>query len=381
MTDGTVRTSAAAEELGEFLRDAVPAFRKEWPDEHSFEAQLAWQAILNEGRWVAPAWPVEHGGRGLTPAENVLCEQEVAAIGAPTIAGTLGTKNVGPTIIGWGTESQRRHLPRILSGEEIWCQGFSEPDAGSDLAGLRTRAVIDGDELVVNGEKVWTTNGMRATHCELLVRTDPEAPKHKGISALLTRLDRPGIERRPIRQMTGGSQFAAMSFHDVRIPIADLLGPLNEGWRVTTTTLAHERSGVAMFATRLEQEIVGYVHHLARSGLAAGLSGVARDEVARRYVEGRVVGIMGRKTLASVVAGRQPGPEQQVIKLAWSLLRQRFSETRFDVVGLPAAVGLDTTTSEAYLGARSATIAAGTTEVLKNILAERVLGLPREAAP
>ena len=373
--------AAAAGELREFLAVAIPRFRAEWPDSDSFEAQLAWQAVLNQGRWVAPAWPVEHGGRGLTPAENVRCEEVVAESDAPSIAGTLGTKNVGPTIIAWGTESQQRHLPRILSGEEIWCQGFSEPDAGSDLAGLRTRAVLDGDEFVVNGEKIWTTNGMRATHCELLVRTDPVAPKHKGISALLTPLDRPGIERRPIRQMTGGSHFAAMSFRDVRIPVADLLGPLNEGWRVTTTTLAHERSGVAMFATRLEQEIVGYVADLGRSGVAAALPPVLRDEVVRRYVEGRVVGGMGRKTLASVVAGSQPGPEQQVIKLAWSLLRQRFSETRLGVAGLPAVAGLDPATSEAYLGARSATIAAGTTEVVKNILAERVLGLPREPVP
>ncbi len=373
-----VETSEPAEELRTFLGSAIPRFNRAWGDDRTFDAQLAWQGVLNEGRWVAPAWPVEHGGRGLTPGENVLCEEVMASSGAPMIAGTLGTKNVGPTIIAWGTGAQKRHLSKILSGEELWCQGFSEPDFGSDLAGLRTRAVADGDEFVVNGEKVWTTNGLRATHCELLVRTDPDAPKHKGISVLLTDLDRPGIDRRPIRQMTGGAEFAAMSFTDVRIPRANRLGPLNEGWRVTTTTLAHERSGVAIFATRLEQEIVDYLAALVKTADSLQLSDVVRDEVVRRYVEGRIVGAMGRKTLATLIAGGQPGAEQQVIKLAWSTLRQRFSETRMAVAGIRATVGLDSATSGEFLGSRSATIAAGTTEIVKNVLAERVLGLPRE---
>jgi alkylation response protein AidB-like acyl-CoA dehydrogenase len=314
----------------------------------------------------------------LTPGQNVTCEQVMAESGAPMIAGTLGTKNVGPTIIAWGNAVQQRHLPNILSGEELWCQGFSEPDYGSDLAGLRTQAVVDGDEFVVNGEKVWTTNGLDATHCELLVRTDPAAPKHKGISVLLTALDRPGIERRPIRQMTGSAEFAAMSFRDVRIPRTNLLGPLHEGWRVTTTTLSHERSGVAMFATRLEQEVIDYLTALAGTPRSYALPDVARHEVVQRYIEARIVGAMGRKTLSTVIAGGQPGPEQQVIKLAWSTLRQRFSETRMTLAGLPATIGLDQGTALDFLGSRSATIAAGTTEIVKNVLAERVLGLPRE---
>jgi alkylation response protein AidB-like acyl-CoA dehydrogenase len=369
---GPETSGAAAEQLRLFLEHALARFEKEWGGERGFEVQLAWQRVLNEGRWVAPAWPVEHGGRGLSPGEIVQCDEVIAGSGAPVIAGTLGTKNVGPTIIAWGSATQKAHLPRILSGEEIWCQGFSEPDFGSDLAGLRTRAVLDGDEFVVNGEKVWTTNGMRATHCELLVRTDPDSPKHEGISVLLTSLDRPGIERRPIRQMTGSSDFAALTLTDVKIPVKNLLGPMNEGWRVTTTTLAHERSGVAIFATRLEQEIIEFV-----AGLAP-LRPVLREEVVRRYIEGRIVGAMGKKTLAAVVAGAQPGPEQQVIKLAWSQLRQRFGETRMNVAGLPALAGLDDGTGSDFLGSRSATIAAGTTEIVKNVLAERVLGLPRE---
>src|SRR5579875_603946 len=373
--------SEPVDELRAFLDVALPHFEKVWGSDRSFDAQLAWQRVLNEGRWVAPSWPVEFGGRGLTPGQKVLCEELLASSGAPQIAGTLGTKNVGPTIIVWGTEEQQRHLPKILSGDELWCQGFSEPDFGSDLAGLRTRAVAVGDDFVVNGEKIWTTNGLRATHCELLVRTDPQAPKHRGISVLLTELDRPGIERRPIRQMTGEAEFAVISFHDVRIPRKNLLGPLNEGWRVATTTLAHERSGVAIFATRLEQEIVGYVASLQRGGRWGTMSAVLRDEVLRRYIEGRIVGAMGRSTLAAVVAGGQPGPEQQVIKLAWSLLRQRFSETRMAVAGLPAIVGLDPESAADFLGSRSATIAAGTTEIVKNVLGERVLGLPREPRP
>jgi alkylation response protein AidB-like acyl-CoA dehydrogenase len=374
----TSDTAGPAEELVQFLAGVLPIFEDEWTDDTTFDAQLAWQRVLNQGRWVAPAWPVEYGGRGLTPGQNVLCEQVMASSGARMIAGTLGTKNVGPTIIAWGTDAQKRHLPSILSGDEIWCQGFSEPDFGSDLAGLRTRAILDGDDFVVNGEKVWTTNGLRATHCELLVRTDPNAAKHKGISVLLTELDRPGIGRRPIRQMTGNSEFAAMTFDDVHIPRENLLGPLNEGWRVTTTTLANERSGVAMFATRLEQEIVDYVADLAATSRSNPLPPVVRDEVMRRYTEGRIVGAMGRKTLAAMIAGGEPGPEQQVIKLAWSVLRQRLSETRMTVAGIPAVAGFDVATTADFLGSRSATIAAGTTEIVKNVLAERVLGLPRE---
>jgi alkylation response protein AidB-like acyl-CoA dehydrogenase len=362
------------QELAAFLGEALPRFRSEWGDDDSFEAHLAWQKVLAEGHWVAPAWPVEHGGRGLGSADQIACEEVVAASGAPMIAGTLGVKNVGPTIAIWGTPEQKTHLSRILDGTEIWCQGFSEPDIGSDLAGLRTRAVLDGDQFVINGEKIWTSSGLRATHMQLLARTDPSAAKHKGISALLIPLDVAGIDRRPIRQMDGKAEFAAMAFDNVRVPSSALLGPINEGWRVTMTTLAYERSGVAVFATRLEDETMRFVERLRA---APPLDPVLRDEIVRRYIDGRVLGLLGRKVLAALVAGKQPGPEQSIIKLAWSLARQRLAEAEFAVAGIAATGGLAPEVTQAFLTSRSATIAAGTTEVMKNILGERVLGLPR----
>ncbi|MGE0878736.1 MAG: acyl-CoA dehydrogenase family protein [Acidimicrobiia bacterium] len=362
------------DELSAFLPGALDRLHAEVGQDRSFAASLAWQRILSEGNWVAPSWPVEFGGRSLSPTERIPIDEALAASGAPQIAGTLGVKNVGPTLLVYGTTEQKQHLARILSTEELWCQGFSEPDAGSDLASMKTRAERDGEEFVINGEKVWTTNGLRATHCELLVRTDPSAPKHKGISALLVPLDLPGIERRPIHQLTGGTDFAAMSFTDVRVPVSALLGPLNEGWKVTTTTLAHERSGIAMFAVRSEHEIVEYVLRQAGAALAPSL----RHELVDRYMEARINGWMGRNILATLLAGGEPTPEQSVIKLAWSTTGQRFGQTRLNVAGLDAIAGLAPDDTFAFLQSRSSTIAAGTTEVMKNILAERVLGLPRE---
>lgn len=368
-----------AEELADLVDSTLPSFRAAWGHDHddSWEVRMAWQLVLADEGWVAPSWPVEHGGRGLTPAERIAADEVLATRGTPVIASTLGVKNVGPTIAAWGTDEQKRHLPRILDGTEIWCQGFSEPDHGSDLAGLRCAAVRDGDDFVVNGEKIWTSAGLRATHCQLLARTDPAAAKHRGISALLVALDTPGIERRPIRQLDGRADFVSISFTDVRVPAIDLLGPENDGWRVTMTTLAHERSGIAMFATRHEQEVADYIETMRRRGVA---DPTRRQELMRRFVEARILGAQGRAVLIALAEGREPGPEQSIIKLAWSLAAQRFAATRFDGDALPASVGLAPADLDRFLASRSMTIAAGTTEVMKNIVGERVLGLPREPA-
>ena len=364
------------DELRLFLDEAVPRFRAAGAEPGSFEERMAWQQILAEGGWVAPAWPIEHGGRGLATADRIECDEILASSGTPLIAGTLGVKNVGPTIARWGSDEQKAHLPRILAGVEVWCQGFSEPDAGSDLASLRTRAVIDGDDFVIDGEKVWTTQGLRATHCELLARTDPDAPKHAGISALLIPLELPGIERRPIRQITGDVEFASMSFHEVRVPHSCLLGPLHEGWTVTTSTLAHERAGVAMFATRHEAEVVALAD-TCTGDAGWALDPVARQLLMRRYIDARLIGLVGRKILATLVQGGTPGPEQQVIKLAWSLGEQRLGEARATLAGPALMAGGAPVAEHALLQSRASTIAAGTTEVMKNLIAERVLGLPR----
>ena len=366
-----------AEELASFLDVERPAFDAQWGSDRGFAARLDWQQRLHRGGWVAPSWPTEIGGRGLGVADRVACDLELGRRKAPTIAGILGVNNVGPTLAMFGTEEQRAHLPKILSGEELWCQGFSEPDAGSDLAALRTQAVRDGDAYVVNGQKVWTSQGMEATHCELLVRTDPEVPKHKGISVLVLPMDLPGIERRPLRQITGEADFAEVFFTDVRVPASCLLGPENDGWRVTMATLSHERTGVVTMSSLLESDVRTLIAAHARTGPRPVSDGL-RDELVQRYVEARVLGVMGANSLANAVAGGHPGPEQSVIKLSWSLLTQRLSATRLAVEGLPALTGQVPAAAGSYLGARAATIAGGTTEVMKNILAERVLGLPKE---
>ena len=372
MTGGT-----AALELRDYLEKIAPDLHRVWPDKRSFEARLAWQRALHEGGWAAPHWPVADGGRGLGVVDRLECDAELARAGAPDIAGVFGIKNVGPTIAAFGTPEQRASLPRILSTQEIWCQGFSEPEAGSDLAALRTRAVEDGDGFVVNGQKVWISDGTRATHCMLLVRTDPDAPAHQGISVLLVPLDTPGIERRPLRQMTGDYGFAELFLTDVRVPRSALLGPLHEGWRVTMSTLGHERAGVVELAAGLERDV-----RAAVSGFPDGIADpVLRQELARRYVEARTIGLMGSRVMRALRAGQQPGPEQSVIKLGWSVTTQRLGETLLDAAGPAGLAGGrvgDGAEAARFLRGRASTIAAGTTEVMKNILAERVLGLPKK---
>ncbi|MGX7681747.1 acyl-CoA dehydrogenase family protein [Jatrophihabitans sp. DSM 45814] len=369
-------TPAPAQELAEFLAENLPDWRARWNGEDSFEAALDWQRIMQTGQWVAPEWSVENGGRGLDVLSALACAAVLAENHVPRTAGIFGVKNVGPTIAAYGTPEQREHLPRILRGDEIWCQGFSEPGTGSDLAGLQTRAELDGDEFVINGQKVWTSSGMRADHMELLVRTDRDAPKHKGISALLIELDTPGIERRPIRQITGGSEFAEVFFTDVRVPRSSLLGPMNGGWGVTMTTLSFERSGVVAFAKDIEQEVEALVSANSAAAGAPALSADNRDQLVRRFVEGRLLGALGNRSLASIVATGEPGAEQSIIKLLHSQVTQRLAATRVALGGMAALTGADDDAELAYLGARSADIAGGTTEIMKNILAKRVLGMP-----
>jgi alkylation response protein AidB-like acyl-CoA dehydrogenase len=342
----------------------------------SFEERRAAQRYLAVAGWAAPGWPVEHGGRSLGVADRIACDAELARAGFPLPAGVLGLANVGPALIEFGTPQQQESLARILNGTEIWCQGFSEPEAGSDLAGLRTRARPAGeagfdDGFVIDGQKVWTSNGMEATHCMMLARTDPSAPRHRGISVLLVPMDTPGIDRRPIRMISGDSEFAELFFTGVRVPREALLGPLHGGWGVTVRTLVHERTGVLSRAAELESR----ARDIALS--ARGLDPLARDDVARRYVEARVLGLLGRATLARAEAGEDTSGPQALIKLAWGLTDRALAETALDVAGLPAVAGERPAVAWRYLFTRASTIAAGTTEVLKDLVAERVLQLPR----
>jgi len=362
-------------ELRAFLDTAWPEFTGIWGGDRSFAARLDWQRILHRGGWVAPAWAPRHGGRGLSVAEQAACDGELAAVGAPLIAGVLGVANVGPAIALYGRPDQESSLSRILAGDEIWCQGFSEPDAGSDLASLRLRATPVDDGFVVTGQKVWTSHGLEATHCQLLARTG--GPGHAGISCLLVPLDLPGVTRRPIRQIDGGAEFAEVHFDDVAVPASELLGPLHGGWKVAVTTLAYERTGVITRAARLEADVLDDIRAVTRRAAENGtsLDPVLRQEIVRRYIEARLLGLLGRRALAG--AEGPPGPEHAVIKLAWGLVNQRVGETRLRAAGPAGVAGGDPDAEFQFLRSRSSTIAAGTTEVLRSLLAERTLGLPR----
>jgi alkylation response protein AidB-like acyl-CoA dehydrogenase len=356
------------------MESALQRHREHWGTATDFDARLAWQRAIHGGGWAAPAWPVENGGRGMSAADQVRCDQVAAQLDAPMLAGQLGIGNVGPTIIVWGTQQQRALLPAMLSGDDIWCQGFSEADAGSDLAALRTRADRDGDEFVINGHKVWMSEGMEATRCMMLARTDRSQPKHAGLSVLLISMDTEGIDRRPLRQMTGQPGFAEAFFTDVRVPRTALLGPLNEGWRVAMTTLGYERTGVIMQAARLEREVIRTISALPERIEEPLL----RDALAAAFIEARVLGLLGEQALARLVAGQSPGAAQSVIKLAWSRVMQQMGETLFDVLGTDGLTADGSSESGLrLLRSRSSTSAAGTTEIMRNVLGERVLGLPK----
>jgi alkylation response protein AidB-like acyl-CoA dehydrogenase len=363
-----------AQELEEFVRTELPLHHARWGAGDDFAARLAWQRRLHTQGWVALAWPEAYGGRGLGVADQVECEVILARYGAPTLAGVLGVNNVGPTLMALGSEVQRASLPAILSGDEVWCQGFSEPSSGSDLASLRTRAVLDGDEFVIDGQKIWTTDGVEATHCEMMVRTDPDAAKPRdGLSVLLVPMDLPGITRRPIRQIDGTYGFAEVFLDGVRVPRSALLGELHQGWRVGRATLAFERSAVVGLAGRLREQVDILVGELD----ADDLDEASALAVVDCWIEAQALGVHGERVLSAIDADRPPGPEQSVIKLAWSLATQRVGELQLELEGA-RAVAPTPRAGRAYLRSRSATIAGGTTEVMKNMIADRVLKLPRD---
>jgi alkylation response protein AidB-like acyl-CoA dehydrogenase len=361
-------------ELRAVLEDIVPAHRRTWGDNDCWDAKLEFQRAVGAHGWAAPGWPVEIGGRGLPVDEQIRCDAEFTRAGAPNRIASFGTKNVGPTIAAVGTPEQKQHLARILSAEEVWCQGFSEPDAGSDLASLRCKADVDDDGFTITGSKVWTSVGLWATHCMLLVRTDPAAPKHRGISALLLPLDLPGIDRQPIKQINGQAEFAQMHFDGVRAPRTALLGPLNDGWRVTMTTLGYERGGVVAMAGRLAQE----VQEATAPTVLAGLTPALRQRAMKLYCDSRTLGWMGERSLDDAGPDGAPGPLSSLIKLSWSQLGQRLGEYAVDSAGYSAVAGQLPSATDRFLSTRSMTIAGGTTEVLKSLIGERALGLPKE---
>lgn len=336
-----------------------------------WEPAREWNARLFDAGWAAPAWPSAFGGRDAGVLEQLAYLEEMSAAGAPGPVNAIGVANIAPAIMQYGTaEQQERFLRPMLRGDDVWSQGMSEPEAGSDLASLRCRAVRDGDVFVVNGQKTWNSNGDRADWCQLYVRTNVDVPKHKGITCLLVDMTLPGIEVRPIKTMAGDSSFADVFFTDVRVPVGALLGEVDDGWSVATRTLSNERAGVASLSLGIQRKVQAL---LSAAGPVA--DPVARQSLARRYTEGRLLELLAQRVLGAVVAGRAPGPEGSVVKLAWSLTDQAITNTAVDVLGHEV---LGTSWGTALLSSRSLTIAGGTTEVNKNIVAERVLGLPRE---
>ncbi|MEZ5169972.1 MAG: acyl-CoA dehydrogenase family protein [Acidimicrobiia bacterium] len=350
-----------------------------------------WQATLASGRWVGIHWPEEFGGRDATLLEQVVYHTEIATRKAPMVIGNTGLSICGPTIIVHGTDEQReRFLHPMLTGEHLWCEGFSEPNAGSDLAGLRTRGVIDGDELVINGQKIWTSGAQIADWMFALVRTNPGAPKRHGISFVLVPMDAEGLDVRPIRQLGGDSEFAEVFLDNVRIPLSNVVGDLDHGWQVARTTLSHERSTLFMasqlrFAATLDQVIALAKKTTDESGRPRARDPRLRQRIARTWVNAQLIRVNGARNLGRVMAGGDIGPEGSIAKLFGQESEQELYELALDTAG-PAGV-LDRHATDApdrgkwilgYLRTRASTIGGGTSEIQRNIIAERVLGLPRD---
>jgi alkylation response protein AidB-like acyl-CoA dehydrogenase len=361
------------------------------PSEDRVETLRAWQAKLNDGGWAGVSWPKEYGGRGLSLIEQAIFYQEMARARAPSPINVIGLGMAGPTIIAHGTEEQKqRYLHRILSAEDIWCQGFSEPGSGSDLGSLRSTAVEDGGDYIINGQKVWTSLAHLARHsghCIFMARTDPDAPKHKGITYFLVDMTSPGIEVRPLPQITGNPEFNEMFFTDVRVPKENILGGLNDGWRVAMTTLMHER-GTLGFALSVNarislDELIELARRTRRHGKPAITDPVIRQRIAQLQVEAEGLKLTAYRGLTTIMKTGIPGPEGSLAKLLWSESMQRLTSLAVELLGPSGLLeGTDKTPDvkrwqHAHLRARGNTIEAGTSEILRNIIAERVLGLPR----
>ena len=368
-----------------------PAWREPKQLQERVELQRWWESQLAQAGFAGLHWPREYGGRGASLMEQVIFQSELAEFNAPPLMlNFVGVNLAGPTLMRHGTEAQKHaHLPRILAMEEIWCQGFSEPNAGSDLASLRTRAVQDGDSFVVNGQKVWTSFAHFANWCLLLCRTDTEVPKHKGLSYLLVDMHSDGIEVRPLRNLSGDSEFNEVFFTDVRVPRENLVGELNQGWTIALTTLAHER-GTAFLGTQIRhrRQVLQLVE--AAHGTPSPTGGVASDDpvlrqrLAQAYIDTQVTHYMGLRSLTTVLRTGMPGPDGSMAKLFHSEAERRFARLGVDIGGPAGLLGEDDPGvfaqgrhDERFLTTFALTIAAGTTQIQKNILAERVLGLPK----
>ena len=355
--------------------------------EFRFDFQRAWQKKAHEGGWVGIHWPKEYGGRGASLMEMFIFNQELAKVRAPRYANMLGLIMSGPTLIHWGTEEQKkRYLPKILSGEEIWCEGLSEPNAGSDLASMQTRAIEDGDFFVVNGQKVWTSYAHRANFIQLFVRTDPDSPKHRGISCLIVDMKTSGITVRPLVQITGDAEFNEVFFEDVRVPKANLVGPKDEGWKVLVTTLMHERAGIGseLPVHRQLAELTRLCRTIEINGQPASKDPAVRQKLAQFAAESQAITYNMFRSFSKRLKGNPPGPEGSINKLFGSDLNMRIAQFATELLGPYAQVVHGSSYAvdhgrwpRAALWYRLLTIGGGTSEIQRGILGDRMLGLPK----
>jgi alkylation response protein AidB-like acyl-CoA dehydrogenase len=371
------------ERYGQYAVPALGPLADE--SEVSWEATLRWHGKLNESGWLGITWPRDYGGRGGTLLQETICDQELESAGTGVPFTGPGIWLLGPTLIHWGSTAQKQsHLHRILAGEEIWCQGYSEPNAGSDLAALQTRAVKNGDHFVVNGSKIWTSLAHRAQWMFLLARTDPDAPKHKGISYLIVDMKSPGITITPLVQMTGARHFNQVFLEDVRVPVENVVGQVNQGWQVAMTTLAFERSnGQERIMTNRVRELAQLVTRLSREDPKIVENSQIRETIGQFAAEAAAIRYTGFRQLTRQLRGLPPGPEGSSIKLSASELGLRIASFAMELLGPFAQLesgqfavdrGLWT---RRMLEARGPMIYSGTNEIQRNILAERVLGLPK----
>ena len=365
----------------------------------TLDQKKAWQRTLFDGGFVGMGWPREFGGQEARPMEQAIVAEEMARGKAPGPINSLGLGIVGPTLIAHGTEAQkRRHIRRILTAEDIWCQLYSEPDSGSDLASLKTSAVREGDEWLVNGQKVWTSLGPIADFGVLLARTNPQVPKHQGISYFILDMHSPGVEVRPLKQITGGAEFAEVFFTNVRLPAENIIGREGQGWELAQTTLGYERGGNTLARVTQHQatmtRLIEACRLLSRDSMPVIDDPVVRQKLGRMVVEAEVLRFAGYRILSKLEQGQRPGAEASVDKLYYSELDKRHQELMQEILGpygqieqgLPPELALNSQTLRGdestwaynFLWSRAGTIYAGSSEIQKNIIGERVLKLPRE---
>ncbi len=337
----------------------------------------AWQKKMYEAGYVGLNWPTEYGGRGATLMEQLLLSQALIETGAPGPVNVLAVGMLGPTLIQQGTQAQKqRYLPRMLDGEEIWCQGFSEPNAGSDLSALKTRAERQGDHYVVNGQKVWTTLAHVSKFCMLLTREFPAENPRDGLTYLIVDMESPGVEVRPLVQITGDPEFNEIFFTDVKVPAENVVGEPGKGWAGAMTTLLHERGTLGMALANQASVTVGELTEHTRR-LGRGADPLVRQRIAQHVTEARALHLNGQRAVTNTMKAGIPGPEGSLMKLFWSELNQRMQETAIDMEGLYGQLRENGPWQHGFLRSRGNTIEAGSSEVLRNIIAERVLGLPR----